>query len=46
MMIKDVISCAIIEKCENEGGMNQYHFAAGGSAPLRYATAAAGSRDP
>jgi hypothetical protein len=30
----------------NERGLKQYPFAAGGSAPRSYATAAAGSRHP
>jgi hypothetical protein len=41
-----VILGAFIEKCGKERGMNQYYFAAGGSASPRYATAAAGSRHP
>jgi hypothetical protein len=41
-----VISAVITQKNEPRGGMNQYHFAAGGSASLRCATAAAGSRPP
>jgi len=31
---------------QTECGLNQIHFSAGGSAALRYATAAAGSRHP
>jgi hypothetical protein len=46
MDYKTLILSAIIEKLENERGMKQYHFAAGGSASPLCATAAAGSRHP